>query len=204
MEFYENNEVYEESSDSYISEDNTESDSDFDYNGIIDDIDELQISGEDSDANEMEENSLDGSQAVGGGFTSISLKEITPISIFRDFFTEEILNLITDQTNIYGKDKEQRKSQRKVTSWKNISKKDIESFLGIIILMGINGLPKMRLYWSKDIAFRNNFISSIMSRDRFFFKYFIIYIWPIIHWNQNENTRITVESIRLRISLKFY
>ena len=168
MEFYENNEVYEESSDSYISEDNTESDSDFDYNGIIDDIDELQISEEDSDANEMEENSLDGSQAVGGGFTSISLKEITPISIFRDFFTEEILNLITDQTNIYGKDKEQRKSQRKVNSWKNISKKDIESFLGIIILMGINGLPKMRLYWSKDIAFRNNFISSIMSRDRFF------------------------------------
>ena len=146
MEFYENNEVYEESSDSYISEDNTESDSDFDYNGIIDDIDELQISEEDSDANEMEENSLDGSQAVGGGFTSISLKEITPISIFRDFFTEEILNLITDQTNIYGKDKEQRKSQRKVNSWKNISKKDIESFLGIIILMGINGLPKMRLY----------------------------------------------------------
>ena len=85
MEFYENNEVYEESSDSYISEDNTESDSDFDYNGIIDDTDELQISEEDSDANEMEENSLDGSQAVGGGFTSISLKEITSISIFRDF-----------------------------------------------------------------------------------------------------------------------
>jgi hypothetical protein len=36
-----------------------------------------------------------------GGFTSISLKERTPVSVFRTFFTEEILNLITDQTNIY-------------------------------------------------------------------------------------------------------
>jgi hypothetical protein len=39
------------------------------------------------------------------GFTSISLKERTPVSVFRTFFTGEILNLITDQTNIYGKGK---------------------------------------------------------------------------------------------------
>jgi hypothetical protein len=48
-----------------------------------------------------------------------------------------------------------------------VSKKDIESFLGLIILMGINELPIMKLYWSKDMAFHNIFISSIMSRDCF-------------------------------------
>ena len=33
--------------------------------------------------------------------------------------------------------------------------------------MGINNLPNMKLYWSKDMVFHNTFISSIMSGDRF-------------------------------------
>jgi hypothetical protein len=33
--------------------------------------------------------------------------------------------------------------------------------------MGVNNLPNMKLYWSKDMVFHNTFISSIMSRDRF-------------------------------------
>lgn len=48
-----------------------------------------------------------------------------------------------------------------------LAKKEIESFLELIILMGINHLPNMKLYWSKDMVFHNAFISSIMSRDRF-------------------------------------
>ncbi len=72
MEFYENNKAYDESSDSYISEDNTESDSDFDYNGLIDDVDELRISEEDSDAIEEEIDSIDESYVTDGGFTSLS------------------------------------------------------------------------------------------------------------------------------------
>jgi hypothetical protein len=48
-----------------------------------------------------------------------------------------------------------------------VRKKDIESFLGLIILMGINKLTNMKLYWSKDIVFHKTFVSSIMSTDRF-------------------------------------
>ena len=51
------------------------------------------------------------------GFTSISLKESEPVSVFRTFFTEEIFNLITDQTSIYGKGKKQSSSQRKTSKW---------------------------------------------------------------------------------------
>ena len=43
----------------------------------------------------------------------------------------------------------------------------IESFLGLVILMGINNLPNMKLYWSNDMIFQNTFISSKMSRNRF-------------------------------------
>ena len=45
------------------------------------------------------------SYVTDGDFTSISLTEPEPVSVFRTLFTEEILNLITDQTNIYGKGK---------------------------------------------------------------------------------------------------
>ena len=107
------------------------------------------------------------SYVTGGGFTSISLKEPEPVSIFRTFFTEEILNLITDQTNIYGKGKKQSSNQRKTSKWKDVSKKEVESFLGLVILMGINDLPNRKLYWSKNMAFHNTFISSIMSQDHF-------------------------------------
>ncbi len=83
------------------------------------------------------------------------------------FFTEEILTLITDQTNIYGRGRKSSDNRRKSSNWKDVSKKEIESFLGLIILMGINDLPNMKLYWSKDMVFHNAFISSIISRDRF-------------------------------------
>ena len=48
-----------------------------------------------------------------------------------------------------------------------MSKKAIQSFLGLVILMGINDLPNIKLYWSKNMVFHNTFISSIMPRDRF-------------------------------------
>ena len=109
------------------------------------------------------------SYVTDGGFTSISLKEPEPVSVFRTFFTEEILNLITDQTNIYGKGKKQSSNQRKTSKWKDVSKKEIESFLGLVLILMtcINDLPNIKLYWSKDMVFHKTFISSIMSQDRF-------------------------------------
>ena len=84
------------------------------------------------------------------------LKNLEPVPIFRTFFIEEVLNLITDQTNIYGKGKKQSSSQRKTSKWKDVSKKEIESFLGLVLLMGINDLPKIKLYWSKEMVFHND------------------------------------------------
>ena len=77
------------------------------------------------------------SYAMDSGFTSISLKEPTPIAIFRNFFTEEILNLIIDQTNIYINEKKQSSTQRKISKWKDWSREEIESFLGLVMLIGL-------------------------------------------------------------------
>ena len=167
MAFYGNNEVDDESCDSCTSDDSRESDFDFDYVELVDNLDELELSDEDSYMYTEELELMNESYITDGGHISISLKEQTPVSVFRSFFTEEILNLITDQTNIYGRGKKSNDNQRKSSNWKDVSKKEIESFLGLIILMGINDLPNMKLYWSKDMVFHNTFISSIMSRSRF-------------------------------------
>jgi hypothetical protein len=162
-----NNELDDESCDSCTSDDSRESDFDFDYDDLVDNLNELELLDEDSAMDTGELKLMNETYVADGGHTSISLKEQTPISVFRGFFTEEILTLITDQTNIYGRGRKSSDNRRKSSNWKDVSKKEIESFLGLIILMGINDLPNMKLYWSKDMVFHNAFISSIMSRDRF-------------------------------------
>ena len=65
------------------------------------------------------------------------------------------------------KERNEVTSRKNNSNWKDVSKKEIEWFLGLVILMGINNLPNMKLYWSNDMVFQNTFISSIMSRNRF-------------------------------------
>ena len=96
MESSENDEGDDDSRDSLPDEDSDQSDFDFDYE------------------DKMEIDSLNQSYIDGGGFTSISLKDATRIAVFRSFFTQEIVNLITDQTNIYGAQKKRRNAQNKI------------------------------------------------------------------------------------------
>lgn len=48
------------------------------------------------------------------------------------------MNLIADQTNIYGKQKERKNRYNNAGRWEDVGTKDIESFLGIIIMMAVN------------------------------------------------------------------
>ena len=176
MEFYGNDKGNDESYDSYASDDTNESDFDFDYDELVDNFDEFELSDEDIEVYVEELNPMNESYVTDGSFTSISLKEPEPVSVFRTFFTEEILNLITDQTNIYGKGKKQSSNQRKISKWKDVSRKEIKLFLRLVILMGINDLPTIKLYWSKDMMFHNTFTSWIMSRDRFLDIFYNLYL----------------------------
>ena len=85
MEFYANNEVDDESYGSYASDGTSESGFEFDFDKLVDNSDKLELSDEDSCiyAEKMNE-----SYITDGGFTSISRKERTSVSVFRIFFTE--------------------------------------------------------------------------------------------------------------------
>ena len=110
MEFYGNDEDNDESSDSYICDDTSENDFNFNYDELVDNFNEFELSDEDIEVYVEELSSMNEKYVSDSGFTSISLKESEPVSVFRTFFTKEILNLITDQTSIYGKGKKQNSS----------------------------------------------------------------------------------------------
>ena len=86
MEFYGNDEGNDESYDSYASENTSESDFDFDYDELVDNFDEFELSDEDIEVYVEELNPMNESYVTDGGFTSISLKEPEPVSVFRTFF----------------------------------------------------------------------------------------------------------------------
>ena len=87
----------------FTSENSDTSDLNFDDDTLADALDELEISSEYSTENEMDVDCIGENHMSKGGFTSISPKNVTPILVFRNFFTEEVFNLIVNQTNIYGK-----------------------------------------------------------------------------------------------------
>jgi len=99
------------SSDSLTSDESNDSDFSSDSDELVDDMQELQISEEFSNEDQMDVYSMSESLTDDSGHTSISPNDTTPIAVFRSFFTEEIFNLIVEKTNIYGKRKFQRKSQ---------------------------------------------------------------------------------------------
>ncbi|XP_045452948.1 piggyBac transposable element-derived protein 4-like [Melitaea cinxia] len=83
-----------------------------------------------------------------------------PVSYFSTFFNEDVIELIITQTNIYA---EQNRSR----NWTPVNSVEIKAFIGMIIMMGINPLPSIDLYWSSDPFFRNNEIAAVMPIKRF-------------------------------------
>jgi hypothetical protein len=81
-----NNELDDESCDSCTSDDSRESDFDFDYDDLVDNLNVLELLDEDSDMDTGELKLMNETYVVDGGHTSISLKEQTPIPVFRSFF----------------------------------------------------------------------------------------------------------------------
>ena len=65
----------------------------------------------------------------------------------------------------------------------DVNKKEIESFLGLVLRMGINDLSKIKVYWSKDVMFYNTLITSTISRDRF------LEIFYNLHLANNSETK---------------
>lgn len=83
----------------------------------------------------------------------------SPCALFKTMFSEEIIENVVFQTNLYAEQSGKR--------YKPTNKEEIHTFFGINILMGIKRLPSYRDYWSSDIDLNDPFISKLMPVNRF-------------------------------------
>ena len=71
----------------------------------------------------------------------------SPLEVFELFFSDDLLDIIVEESNRYAG---QVMGEERYREWKKITKEDVKAFLGFSILMGINHLPSVDDYWSKD------------------------------------------------------
>ncbi|XP_036412767.1 piggyBac transposable element-derived protein 3-like [Colossoma macropomum] len=83
----------------------------------------------------------------------------TPLEYFRKFITQEMLQLLMEQTNLYSVQKSE--SHRNV----NTTVKELEILIGLYLRMGLCQLPGNRAYWENDT--RCPMVADNMSRNRF-------------------------------------
>ncbi|CAB3248410.1 unnamed protein product [Arctia plantaginis] len=93
----------------------------------------------------------------------------TPIEIYDLFVTEEIINKMVKETNDYAEKylvdnahTIKQKSRVKPTNFE-----EMRQFFGVILIMSLNKVPHLNDYWSRKSIYRNDYICSLFSRDRF-------------------------------------
>lgn len=99
------------------------------------------------------------------------LQDPTPVKLFQLFWPDHILEHIVYQTNLYA--------QQEDKPFVPVTTKEMNTFLGINLLMGIKKLPYYRDYWSTCPDLHEPFVSKFMTVNRFG--------WLLTHLHVNDN-----------------
>ena len=91
---------------------------------------------------------------------------VRPIDSFSKFICQDVIKLIVDQTNIYGKQRYSQKGED-ATKWKEVDENQIHAFLDILFIMGFHKLPRIRDYWSQDRNLFTPAVVNTMARNDF-------------------------------------
>ena len=68
-----------------------------------------------------------------------------PIEYFKSFVTEEILQLLVDQSNLYA-------TQKTVNKPLDVSVNELERWLGLTIHFSLSKLPSCRMHWDASLG----------------------------------------------------
>ncbi|XP_023195555.1 piggyBac transposable element-derived protein 3-like [Xiphophorus maculatus] len=95
----------------------------------------------------------------------------SPYKYFKMFFSEDILEVVLEQSNLYAIQCDTNKPL-------NLTKKELEQFMGTAVYMSLFGLPGTRMFWNK--ATRVSQVADTMALNRWEF------IKKSLHFNNNE------------------
>ena len=83
------------------------------------------------------------------------------LEMFSHFFNEALLDTIAHKTNCFVVQSLAASNANR--TWET-SIEELKAYFGFMVVMGINGLPEIRHYWSSD---EKHFIDSRITRERF-------------------------------------
>ncbi|XP_054278181.1 piggyBac transposable element-derived protein 4-like [Macrosteles quadrilineatus] len=102
---------------------------------------------------------------------SAKLADGKPIDYFLHLVSEDIINVMVDQTNLYATQvvscQEDVAPHSRLHGWTPTDAIEIKRFLGLIGWMGLVKLPNLRDYWSKNKIYDLQIPRNTMSRNRF-------------------------------------
>lgn len=95
----------------------------------------------------------------------------SPLQYFRKFFSEDILEVIVEESNLYAIQWDPNKPL-------NLTTNELEQFLGTVVYMSLFGLPATSMFWNK--ATRVSKVADTMTLSRW------EAIKKFLHINNNE------------------
>lgn len=93
-----------------------------------------------------------------------------PFDYYKLFVTNELIEKMVVETNKHAEEyisSHAIKPKSRLNNWHPVTFDEMEKFMGVLMVMGINKLPNLHLYWSKKKCYRNEYIVNLMTRDRF-------------------------------------
>ena len=77
-----------------------------------------------------------------------------------------MIDLIVKETNGYARQKLATNIAR-LNKWQDTTSQEVKAYLGICLIMGINNLPRLAMYWSSDPFIGNTGIQNVLTKNRF-------------------------------------
>ena len=86
-------------------------------------------------------------------------QELSPKELFMLFFDDEMMSHIVEETNFYAR----KKSNIELA----LTKEEMYTFLGILMLSGYSQVPRYLMYWESGVDMGNQAVQDAMRKNRF-------------------------------------
>lgn len=101
----------------------------------------------------------------------INYTQLTMQETVNMFLTDNFLQLLVDQTNLYAKQEIEKrgkiKKSQRASKWVDVDVQEIKIFFALLLQMGPCNFPSIEHYWSTDSLYNIQFWRLHMSRNRF-------------------------------------
>ncbi|KFM60345.1 PiggyBac transposable element-derived protein 2, partial [Stegodyphus mimosarum] len=98
---------------------------------------------------------------------------MSPVELFEEFFTESVYDMIVEETNRYAHEMKNKLNY-------NVTKDEIKTFIGFLILSGYHTLPSERDYWAEADDLGVTIVKNAMTRN------FYLELKRLLHFQDNK------------------